>query len=149
MIIFSKFAEEIFVKIQWIMRNLIVFLVFSLVFVIPVSASDKETDSLMRVYDELLSKYEIYIVERHDRIDNLKFEAGKQFLTPQQLYSVNQQIYKEYRPYISDSAIVYLKKILLSQKILTMFDLADRIKNTTGLFARIYRFVQRISRFTG
>ncbi len=100
------------------MRNLIVFLVFSLVFVIPVSASDKETDSLMRVYDELLSKYEIYIVERHDRIDNLKFEAGKQFLTPQQLYSVNQQIYKEYRPYISDSAIVYLKKnIALAEDI--------------------------------
>ena len=118
MIIFSKFAEEIFVKIQWMMRNLIVFLVFSLVFVIPVSASDKETDSLMQVYDELLSKYEIYIVERHDRIDNLKFEAGKQFLTPQQLYSVNQQIYKEYRPYISDSAIVYLKKnIALAEDI--------------------------------
>jgi len=110
MIIFSKFAEEIFVKIQWMMRNLIVFLVFFSVFVIPVSALDKETDSLMHVYDELLSKYEMYIAERHDRIDNLKFEAGKQFLTPQQLYSVNQQIYKEYRPYISDSAIVYLKK---------------------------------------
>ncbi|HOG04759.1 MAG TPA: DUF6377 domain-containing protein [Paludibacter sp.] len=92
------------------MRNLIVFLVFFSVFVIPVSALDKETDSLMHVYDELLSKYEMYIAERHDRIDNLKFEAGKQFLTPQQLYSVNQQIYKEYRPYISDSAIVYLKK---------------------------------------
>lgn len=94
------------------MRVWTTFLVLFLFFVGSVSASDREIDSLMRVYDELLINYEKQIAERQGRIDNLKYEVEKQFFAPQELYSVNQQIYKEYRPYISDSAIVYLKRNL-------------------------------------
>lgn len=92
------------------MRSRIILLVFLVVNVCMLSASDKETDSLMHTYDELLQKYDTQIGHRQKRIDNLKFKVGKSFLTPLQRYSYNQQIYREFRPYISDSAISYLNK---------------------------------------
>lgn len=95
------------------MRNKFISFLFCLSIITNLSASDAETDSLLKVYDALLQNYETQINDRQQRIDNLKFESNKSLLTPLQRYTFNQQIYKEYRPYISDSAISYLNKNIL------------------------------------
>lgn len=76
---------------------------------ISASATDKETDSLMRVYDELLLNYSIQINHRQSRIETLEKEAANA-TSLEKKYDINFQIYQEYRPFISDLAISFLKK---------------------------------------
>ena len=82
-----------------------------------VSGMEYETDSLLRIFDDLLQTYEVQINERQQRIDELKNKSDRESKSVSELYNLNQQFYNEYRPYISDSAIYYQKKnILLAQE---------------------------------
>lgn len=82
-----------------------------------VSGMEYETDSLLRIFDDLLQTYEVQINERQQRIDELKNKSDRESQSVSELYNLNQQFYNEYRPYISDSAIYYQKKnILLAQE---------------------------------
>ena len=82
-----------------------------------VSGMEYETDSLLRIFDDLLQTYEVQINERQQRIDELKNKSDRESQSVSELYNFNQQFYNEYRPYISDSAIYYQKKnILLAQE---------------------------------
>ncbi len=86
-----------------------------------VSGMEYETDSLLRIFDDLLQTYEVQINERQQRIDELKNKSDRESQSVSELYNLNQQFYNEYRPYISDSAIYYQKKnILLAQETGTL-----------------------------
>ena len=76
-----------------------------------VSGMEYETDSLLRIFDDLLQTYEVQINERQQRIDELKNKSDRESQSVSELYNLNQQFYNEYRPYISDSAIYYQKGI--------------------------------------
>lgn len=98
------------------MKNFILLIIFLLISVTSVSAAENETDSLMRIFDDLLQTYDVQINERQQRINELKFKLDSKLL-PEEKYHLNQQLFEEYRPYISDSAIFYqTRNISLAQE---------------------------------
>ena len=84
-----------------------------LLFLVTTTMSAKiNLDSLFNELDSKIEHNDIYIELKNLRIDDLKAEKKKTNNTPQQLYTINQSLYKEYKSYISDSAISYLNKNL-------------------------------------
>ena len=109
----SNQIQSIFSK----MRHYRLFLILTLISVTSVSAAENVTDSLMRIFDDLLQTYEVQINERQQRIDELKYKLGSELLPEEERYHLNQKLFDEYRPYISDSAIFYQKRnIILAQQ---------------------------------
>lgn len=92
-----------------------IFPVISLAFLAFVAfplLSQTNTDSLLYTFNNLLPEYQSYIDLRQERIDYLKIQASNSGIGPEKRYMLYQQIYQEYRPYICDSAMVYLYKKL-------------------------------------
>ena len=109
----SNQIQSIFSK----MRHYRLFLILTLISVTSVSAAENVTDSLMRIFDDLLQTYEVQINERQQRIDELKYKLSSELLLEEERYQLNQKLFDEYRPYISDSAIFYQKRnIILAQQ---------------------------------
>lgn len=101
------------------MRNILLF--FVLFFLSSNSCWAKnELDSLFLELDNKIKKKDLYIELKEIRIKELKSENTSANLSINNAYSLNTLLYKEYRSYISDSAIIYLNKNL---------DIADLLKD--------------------
>lgn len=72
------------------------------------SWGNKTLDSLLNVLDQTLLEHETYVHEREDRIQHFKELIKEVPLNSPEHYQLNNQIYKEYKPYICDSAVHYI-----------------------------------------
>lgn len=52
-----------------------------------VSGMEYETDSLLRIFDDLLQTYEVQINERQQRIDELKNKSDRESQSVSELYN--------------------------------------------------------------
>lgn len=84
---------------------LIIFLSFS-----NVLFSQEDFSAVLLRLDSTIAKSNLYTQERERRIENYKkkLQNVKPFSTTE--YEINSQLYKEYKPYICDSAIHYQNK---------------------------------------
>lgn len=74
------------------------------------SRADKTLDSLLHVLDQTLLEHETYVVQRESRIGHLKELVQGAAAHSIERYNLNNQIYKEYKAFICDSAIHYLNE---------------------------------------
>ena len=72
--------------------------------------ADKALDSLLNVLDKTIQEHEMYVAGREVRILHLKELAKQVTFNSMEHYNLNDQIYKEYKAYICDSAIYYLNE---------------------------------------
>ncbi|MDH6310521.1 hypothetical protein M2451_003389 [Dysgonomonas sp. PFB1-18] len=86
-------------------------------------SAKNELDSLYRELDNKIKNCDIYIELKEFRIEELKAEKLKLNTPISTTYNLNLAIYKEYRSYISDSAIQYL-----NQNLDIAYSLKDRHK---------------------
>lgn len=105
------------------MRNLSLFFILFLLTINPCRANN-ELDSLFIELDNKIKKKDIYIELKEIRIKELKTESTSTNLSINNAYALNTLLYKEYKSYISDSAISYLNKNL---------DLAAILKDQTKI----------------
>ncbi len=105
------------------MRNLSLFFILFLLTIHPCRANN-ELDSLFIELDNKIKKKDIYIELKEIRIKELKTESTSTNLSINNAYALNTLLYKEYKSYISDSAISYLNKNL---------DLAAILKDQTKI----------------
>lgn len=87
-------------------------LLLSLTTVVQFVFAQNSLDSLLFQLDKSIEKSEIYVNKRDARIEELKRRAAKA-TNPTDLYTLNMELYKEYKPYISDSAMFYLNKNIM------------------------------------
>ena len=85
------------------------------------SFANNKLDSLLSVLDKTIHRHKEFIDIREERIDLLKKQLKEQNISPEKVYSLNMQIYQEYRSYICDSAVHYLNQNL---------DIADSLNDT-------------------
>ena len=69
------------------------------------SWADETLDSLLHVLDQTILAHDTYVVQRESRIRHLKELAGDVAPNSIERYNLNNQIYKEYKAFICDSAI--------------------------------------------
>lgn len=74
--------------------------------------SIEKTDSLLTALDRLMEKHQVYVDKKEERINRIKKQARVSPLSLDELYSINTQLYKEYKTFICDSAIAYLHQNL-------------------------------------
>ena len=74
------------------------------------SWADETLDSLLHVLDQTILAHDTYVVQRESRIRHLKELAGDVAPNSIERYNLNNQIYKEYKAFICDSAIYYLNE---------------------------------------
>ncbi len=86
-------------------------------------------DSIMDRLDEVMSKKELYVKEKEQRILNLKRLQSFPDLSARQLYDLNQRIYNEYSKFKTDSAVHYM---LMNKEIATKIG-EPRFKSETDL----------------
>ncbi len=77
---------------------------------IPLASVAKQTeaDSLIRLIDEAINQSEQYVTKRQERITTLKTQF-KDTEDENEKYAISFRLYEEYKPFINDSAIHYLK----------------------------------------
>jgi hypothetical protein len=95
-----------------------------LVFINNISAKP-ENDSIFRVFYFVLNHKADYTREREQNIKDVKTIFQFTDLTDQQSYFLNNQLYRAYSSYQTDSAIYYLEKNLL---------IAQKLNNTEYLY---------------
>ena len=89
-------------------KNSLLFLVF---LSLPLYTwADKTLDSLLNVLDRTIQEHETYVAQRESRIGHLKSLVNGTEVKSAEHYNLNNQIYKEYRAFICDSAIHYLNE---------------------------------------
>ena len=74
------------------------------------SRADKTLDSLLHVLDQTIQQHESYVVQRETRIQHLKELLRETTGSTVEHYNLNNQLYKEYKAFICDSAIHYLNQ---------------------------------------
>lgn len=72
--------------------------------------ADKTLDSLLNVLDQAILEDETYVAQRVSRIKHLKDYVLQTPPNSLELYKLNNQIYREYKSFICDSAIYYLNE---------------------------------------
>ena len=90
----------------------IIFLFILLFVVVNITSAKNRLDSLFNELDNKIENREVYIELKEAKIEELKTEKMKLNLSAKNLYTINAALYKEYRAYISDSAIYYLNQNL-------------------------------------
>lgn len=107
--------------------------------------ANEKLDSLFRELDNKIKNSSIYIELKEAKIDELKTEKMKLNLSANALYSINAALYKEYRSYISDSAIHYLNQNL---NIAYSLNDSQKINETSiatgGLFSALGMYKEAI-----
>jgi len=85
-------------------------LVLFAIIIIPVNylSAKANIDSLLHVLDNKIANNDSYIELKNSRIEDLYTEKNKVNNSPSKIYDLNLSLYREYRFYISDSAIHYL-----------------------------------------
>jgi hypothetical protein len=71
-----------------------------------------EIDSLLNILDSTIAANKTYMQSKELRIRSLKILVGKSSLTPEQTYSINTLLYKEYLKYNFDSTINFISQNL-------------------------------------
>jgi len=87
--------------------------IFILIFFLSVSNvlfSQNDFSSLLLKLDKTVAESKLYIQKREDRINRYKKELRKAKPNSIAAYNFNSQLFKEYKPYICDSAIFYLDR---------------------------------------
>lgn len=74
------------------------------------SRADKTLDSLLQVLDQTIQQHESYVVQRETRIQHLKELLRETNGSTIEHYNLNNQLYKEYKAFVCDSAIHYLNQ---------------------------------------
>lgn len=74
------------------------------------SRADKKLDSLLCVLDQTIQQHESYVTQRETRIQHLKELLHEGTNNTIEHYNLNNQLYKEYKSFICDSAIHYLNQ---------------------------------------
>ncbi|GAE82557.1 DUF6377 domain-containing protein [Bacteroides reticulotermitis] len=72
--------------------------------------ADKAFDSLLNVLDQTIQKHETYVVQRESRIRHLNELARGVVFNSVEHYNLNNQLFKEYKSFVCDSAILYLNE---------------------------------------
>ena len=82
-----------------------VFFVAGMLALTSLMQAQEHFDSLLMKLDEAIEKSHIYIQKREDRIKLLKDELQRVQPGSQEEYEINNRLFKEYKPYICDSAL--------------------------------------------
>lgn len=85
------------------------FFIFMLAIVCHGASLSNRNDSLLRVLDKVIKEKEAYVIQKENRIRQLKLELLSQQITEQQYYTTSKLI-EEYTAYISDSAFIYIDR---------------------------------------
>lgn len=85
------------------------------------SFAGQRLDSLLNVLDKTINEHRQYVELRENRIQQLKALLSRNNLSLDDVYSLNKQLYNEYKVYVCDSAISYLNCNL---------DIAEKMNDT-------------------
>lgn len=99
------------------------------------SFAGQKLDSLLNVLDKTINEHKQYVELRENRIQQLKELLSRKNLSLNDVYSLNKQIYKEYKAYICDSAITYLNRNL---EIAEEMNDADKVVDTKLLLSYLF-----------
>lgn len=91
------------------MKNRYLFLLLFITFPLTTWA-DRTLDSLLNVLDQTILEHDTYVAQRELRIKHLKELAAEISSYSVEKYNLNNQLYKEYKAFICDSAIHYLNE---------------------------------------
>ncbi len=115
--------------------------------------ADTKTDSLLQILDQTILEHETYMHRKDIRIGQLKEYMHQRKGTPAEQYDLNMQLYKEYRAYISDSAIHYLNKnIVLARQLNDRYRndechlLLSYLLSSTGLYKEASDVLESVNR---
>jgi hypothetical protein len=90
-----------------------ILLAFCLLYIVTNYAEAKHSmDSLLHELDNKIENSALYIELKEAKIEELKVQKMKLNTSTDEIYQINQSLYKEYKSYISDSAIFYLNQNL-------------------------------------
>lgn len=80
--------------------------------------AQKENNSLISELNKAIEKKQLYIDAKEQRITSQKQMLDMKFLSPEQEFDINDQLYNEYQKYIADSAVSYvLKNIRIAEQL--------------------------------
>lgn len=85
------------------------------------SFAGQRLDSLLNVLDKTINEHRQYVELRENRIQQLKALLSRNNLSLDDVYSLNKQLYNEYKAYVCDSTISYLNCNL---------DIAEKMNDT-------------------
>ena len=85
-------------------------IILLLFFTANMAFAEGNLDSLLINLDQTILRHEIYKSRREDRIRDLKEKAAKTVPNSIAAYRLNDSIYREYKSYMCDSAVLYLTK---------------------------------------
>lgn len=88
------------------MKKLLITLPLLITIYSPIASHN--LDSLLVALDHTIQEQSIYVEIRESRIDNLKRKLAQNKNEYESIYSLNKQLYEEYKAFICDSAIHYL-----------------------------------------
>jgi len=79
--------------------------------------ANNDIDSLLRVLDKTVNNYQIYSNQKEVKMNKLKYLL-KHTSSDRKKYEICGKLYDEYKPYKSDSALVYTReKLLIAEKL--------------------------------
>lgn len=82
-------------------------LIYFLIFIPGIIYGQYPMDSLLAELDEAIKTHENYTLEKEQRIQAVKNKRSVSHRNTVEEFNLNSELYKEYRPYILDSAILY------------------------------------------
>ena len=107
-----------------IMKRFLLIIILS-VFIIPKLWSKAETDSIFNVLSQAMREKKTYMVEKEQRINDIKKLLETPDLSDYQIYSIYSQLHSEYNTYKVDSAVFYGEQKLIN---------AERLKNIEYIY---------------
>jgi hypothetical protein len=117
-----------------------------LILILCIKVAKSETlDSLLLVLDKNITSCKIYSDKKDIRIRTLKEKLHLNQLPNETTYHLQESLYKEYKSYISDSAIFYLNKnIELAQQINDSYKLNESIIKLSYLLSSSGMYMEAI-----
>lgn len=98
------------------MKHVLLFIGFLICFSL-VGRAENETDSLLRVLDQVIAQRAVYAKKKEAKIEELK-QKKKKLHTPEELYHINEEIVGQYQSFFCDSAERYIQEnIEIAQKL--------------------------------
>lgn len=99
-----------------------------------IQAANDNLDSLYRQLDDAIEKSEQFVANREERIKRLR-NLYSSALSPQQEYQHAFNLYKEFKPYMNDSALTYISRCV---ELARQMNNADQAALCTALLAFQY-----------
>lgn len=82
------------------------------------SVAQSPLDSLLAHIDQSIENHEVYLKKKETRLQDLRNQLKQARPISVEEYNINLELYKEYKPYVCDSAIHYLNKNIEIAKVL-------------------------------